>query len=207
METFQISRPASFFYTGSAPRFSSGNFIVPTCLLSLIAWLMVIFTGFPALLSAQIDLPEKTDTALVVKPLTCEELFKVNQETGNLESVKCLLIKRGSYQYLVSFTKNADGIIGTLYSEGGVLLQIKDEIIFVNTDNQRAKFTIESVHSAGSSCYFFVDEDALGWLASANMQTIYLKDNQKNTMFKFPVVPENSAALHTLLNCLVRMSF
>ncbi len=140
----------------------------------------------------------------------CEGYISKGGGGSILESVNFVVIKRQTYEYSLKFFVNPDGIIGTAYSEGGEVFNLNDELIFINSKNERASFRFQSAAAVSPetnsmNASFALNMEQLKWMASATITTAFIKNNIKNQMLKFSINEERAAYLNTTVNCILKM--
>ncbi len=168
--------------------------------------------GFAALLLA-CTLPcfsqqKPSDVELLsTQPMTisdgCEQYISVSGTNSIMESKQFIIVKRGTYSYELKIAMHEQGAAGTIYSNLGERYNAGDELVFVNSENQRVSLRLGTVENTEtqSIATFPLDADMIKWLAAAPMQVLYLKNNVKNQMLKFTINEERSAYFHETMQC------
>ena len=175
-------------------------------------FMLTIFTFF-LLLSSQATLNSNFNSSLEVANSTTDSNCKsiVTKSNTSIKSVRHLLIKRGNYSYSIRFATKDKYIFAYLSSENGVTLKKGDELILMDANRERRRFTFAFNQSLSSPSDISLNEqwmemepEDLIWLASQNIPTVYIKDNQANRMIKFSVSPAHQETLKKIAFCFLK---
>jgi hypothetical protein len=115
----------------------------------------------------------------------CEGYLSFGSGGTIMKSENFVIIKRGTYEYSLKLFVMPDGISATAYSEGGEIFNLNDELIFINSNSERAAFIFNSasevnLEKKSMDATFPLDIERLKWLASAPITTVFIKNNIKN---------------------------
>lgn len=144
---------------------------------------------------------------LSTQPMTisdgCEEYISVSGTNSIMESKQFIIVMRGTYSYELKIALYEQGALGTIYSNQGERFNAADELVFVNSENQRVALRLGAVENTEtqSIATFPLDADMIKWLAAAPMQVLYLKNNVRMQMLKFTINEERSAYFHETMQC------
>ncbi len=133
----------------------------------------------------------------------CEQYISVSGTNSIMESKKFIIVQRGTYSYELKFAMYEQGVLGTIYSNQGERFNPGDELVFVNSENQRVALTLGGVENTEtqSIATFPLDADMIKWLAASPIQVLYLKNNVRLQMLKFTINEERSSYFHQTMKC------
>ena len=104
------------------------------------------------------------------------------------------LVVRGNYSYSIELITDEKGVLGRVYSKGGVDFNQGDEIIFMDGTSTRKAYRFiemgEMKTESGTPIHvnlLQLDVAAVEWFSNSNIVTIYIKNNISNEMRKFTV--------------------
>ncbi|MEZ4959080.1 MAG: hypothetical protein R2830_04620 [Saprospiraceae bacterium] len=164
----------------------------------------------PSVANAQVRPADTKDPILMpAEAMTisdgCEEFISVTGDKTVVESKKISVVKREGLQYGIKFTRAANGVTGTIYSVGGELFQPGDELLVLTATRDKLMFAYQSVSDDHRAATFPLAETELKKWATADLETVFLKDNGKNQMLKYSVNEECKFQVKSTLNCLLQM--
>ena len=141
----------------------------------------------------------------------CGSIITENKNIGGtqiLKSKQQMMVVRGTYSYSLEFINTEKGVLANVYSKSGVEFNQDDEIIFMDKNKTRKSYRFiemgELIRRGGTPVHQNVlqlDLAALNWFSTALMNTIYIKNNISNKMFKFTVNPNRQAEFKHLATC------
>jgi hypothetical protein len=170
------------------------------------------FSGFDySVNSPGLGLPDYYCLGLATQT-DCKTAILVNEinEKGIqlLQTKRQMLIERGNYKYAIEFIHDERGLLAKVYSINGVSLKKGDEVFFMSNSKDRVAFrfiekgkasTIEGVNANYN--VLKLDSQIIHWFATAQMTTVYIKDNTKNEMRKFTLSEAHSMSFSHLSTC------
>lgn len=135
----------------------------------------------------------------------CEQYITVSGPNYDLVSKKLVVIKRGTYQYLLKVVVNSQGALGTFYSEGGEVFHVNDELIFITLGNARMSVRFIGVSEDGLAASLPLNTELIERMATDPVTTIFIKNNVKNQMLKFNLNEDRQLEFQSMMNCIIKM--